>query len=118
VARALALLLVIGWASLAVAADGAGAPLPKRARRLEDGRYASPMGFRDTVEWYRKELRRRGENAEVVGPVRYRDVVFVRVLAKAGASWQAVHIVLADGRTTIYILAASQAGVPGSKREN
>jgi hypothetical protein len=119
VARALALLLLAFAPAVAIAADVAGAPLPKRARKLDDGRYASPMGFRDTVEWYRKELRRRGESAELVGPVRYRDVVFVRVLAgRPGGAWQAVHIVLADGRTTIYILAASNAAAPSPKHEN
>lgn len=101
------------------AADVAGAPVPGRARALEDGRLASPLGFRDTVDWYRKELRRRGTNATFVGPVRFRDVTFVRVLPTgAHSSWAAVHIVLADGRTTIYILAASEAGVVAPKLEN
>jgi hypothetical protein len=105
----------------AYAADVAGAPLPARARALDDGRFASPLGFRDTVDWYRKELRRRGTNATFVGPVRFRDVTLVRILPAAeGArsSWSAVHIVLADGRTTIYILAASEAGVVAPKLEN
>jgi hypothetical protein len=101
------------------AADVAGAPLPARSRPLDDGRFASSLGFRDTVDWYRKELRRRGTNATFVGPVRFRDVTFVRVLpTDAHSSWAAVHIVLADGRTTIYILAASEAGVVAPKLEN
>jgi hypothetical protein len=101
------------------AADVAGAPLPPRARVLDDGRFASPLGFRATVAWYRKELKRRGANATFVGPVRFRDVTFVRVLPVDPRSpWAAVHIVLADGRTTIYILAASEAGVVAPKLEN
>lgn len=103
----------------AQAADLAGAPLPRRAKAMQDGRYASPMGFRDTVDWYAKELRRRGVNVQADGPVRFRDVTFVRFLPTApGAPWSAIHIVLADGRTTIYILAASSAEPSGSKVEN
>ena len=107
------------WVAGVDAADVAGAPLPARSRVLDDGRFASPLGFRDTVDWYRKELRRRGTNATFVGPVRFRDVTFVRVLPTGPRSpWAAVHIVLADGRTTIYILAASEAGVVVPKLEN
>ena len=95
------------------------APLPPRARLLDDGRFASSLGFRDTVDWYVKELRRRGANVDLVGPVRFRDVTYVRILPRdVGSPWSAVHIVLADGRTTIYILAASEAGVVAPKLEN
>ena len=121
-------LALVSAASLAVvpraadAADVAGAPLPARSRVMDDGRFASPLGFRDTVDWYRKELKRRGTNATFVGPVRFRDVTFVRILPApadgARSGWSAVHIVLADGRTTIYILAASEAGVVAPKLEN
>jgi hypothetical protein len=122
-------LVTLGLALLLVSSAGGGgaeaaavtpaAPLPGRARPLEDGRFASPLGFRDTVDWYRKELKRRGTNATFVGPVRFRDVTFVRVLpVDPRSAWSAVHIVLADGRTTIYILAASEAGVVAPKLEN
>jgi hypothetical protein len=99
------LLLLLSGRS--VMADVHGAPLPKRARALDDGRYASPMGFRDTVDWYRKELKRRGINVEFGAVMKVRDVVFVRVLAKDdGLGWSALHIVLADGKTTVYVVAA------------
>src|SRR5438034_116392 len=93
-------LVSVTWVADVGAADVAGAPLPTRSRVLDDGRFASPLGFRDTVDWYRKELRRRGTNATFVGPVRFRDVTFLRVLpADPRSPWAAVHIVLADGRT-------------------
>jgi hypothetical protein len=112
----LPLLLVLTVCGVAHAADVPAAPLPKKARALPDGRFASPLGFRDTVDWYKKELRRQGVNVQVVGPVRYRDVTYVRLLpTDAGASFDAVHIVLADGRTTIYILAASAGKSSESK---
>src|SRR5258706_8064250 len=96
-----ALTLLVG-AARAANADVSGAPLPPRAHVLEDGRYASPLGFHDTVDWYRKELRRRGVNVTLVGPVRFRDVTFVRLLpSDPRTTWSAVHIILADGRTTI-----------------
>lgn len=86
-------------------------PLPKNARLLADGRYASPLGFRDTVEWYEKELARRGVHVKIDGPLRTRDVVVVRVLPlDTNAGWSAVHIVLAERRTTIYIVAAFRPG--------
>jgi hypothetical protein len=117
--RRVVLVVLLLFAGVAHAADVRGAPLPKGARGLPDGRYASPLGFRDTVEWYRKELRRRGQNVQILGPVRFRDVVFVRVLpADASLGWDAVHIVLADGRTTIYILAASAGEVSVPNPEN
>jgi hypothetical protein len=93
-------------------ANEPAAPLPKRVKPVGDGRWASPMGFRDTVEWYRKELRRRGVNVRVVGPVRVRDVVYVRILPEdSGVGWSAVHILLADGRTSIYVVARFTAPV-------
>lgn len=117
----LTLLFAAGAAGTAGAAKAgaAGAPLPPRARPLDDGRYVSPLGFRDTVDWYTKELRRRGAHVDLAGPVRFRDVTYVRILPRdVGSSWSAVHIVLADGRTTIYILAASEAGVVAPAVEN
>ena len=113
----LPLLLVLAVCGVVSAhARAADAPLPKKARALPDGRFASPLGFRDTLDWYKKELRRQGVNVQVIGPVRYRDVLYVRLLpTDAGASFDAVHIVLADGRTTIYILAASAGKVSQTK---
>jgi hypothetical protein len=106
----LGVLLLCGPISGAATPAAPVAPLPRRAKPQPDGRYLSPLGFRDTVEWYRKELRRGGIQAEVTPPIRSRDVVYVRILAKdTGLPWSAVHIVLAEGRTTIYIVATFSA---------
>ena len=89
----------------------AEAPLIPRARSISADRYASPKGFRDTVEWFRKELDRRGENVEFTPVERVRDTTFVRILSKNQRSgWLAIHIVLAEGKTTIYIVAPRTRG--------
>ena len=99
---------LLGLAGPAQAGDVAGAPLPKGARAVpaEDGLYLSPLGFRATVDWYRHELDRRGVVADFLPVEKVRSVAFVRILARDPAvSWSAVHIVLAEGETTIYIVA-------------
>src|SRR5687767_8140387 len=105
-------LLVLSSASLgpgggiADAAERHGAPLPKRARPQDDGSWLSPLGFRDTAEWYRKTLAKDGQNVELVRVEKFRDVVYLRILAKdTGSTWSAVHVFLAEGRTFIYIVA-------------
>lgn len=98
-------------ALLAPAAASAEAPLPPRARSISQDRYASPKGFRDTAEWYRKELDRRGETVEFTPVERIRDTTFLRILSKNQRSgWLAIHIVLAEGKTTIYIVAPRTRG--------
>lgn len=106
VSTGLALLALLVAAPVAAdAAELHGAPLPSRAKQLAENHYASPKGFRDTVEFYRKELDRRGVVVEYRAPERWRDVVFARFLANdPAAKFAAVHIVLADGKTTIYIV--------------
>ena len=86
-----------------------GVPLPRGARSLEKDRFASPKGFRDTVQFYRKELTKKGWNADFLPVEKVRDIVYLRVLSKdQTAPWSAIHVVLAEGRTTIYILASEK----------
>jgi hypothetical protein len=100
----LALLLVVG--GTAAAAERHGAPLPKRAKAQDDGTWLSPLGFRDTVEWYRKAIAKDGTTAEILGVEKFRDVVYLRILARdRTATWSAIHVFLAEGRTFIYIVA-------------
>ena len=100
--------------AVAHAVDLYGVPLPKGARSLEKDRFASPKGFRDTVQFYRKELPKRGWNPDFLPVEKVRDVTYLRILTKDSATpWSAIHIVLAEGKTTIYIL-ASEKGARGS----
>jgi len=102
----LVLLVLLVPAGPAGAVDVHGAPLPKGARSLEKDLFASSKSFRDTVEFYRKELARRSLLVEITPVERHRDVVYVRILPKdRAAGFRAIHVMLADGRTTIYIVA-------------
>ena len=95
--------------SIARAVEVHGVPLPKGARSIEKDRFASPKGFRDTVLFYRRELAKKGWNADFLPVEKARDVVYLRILSKdRAAPWSAIHIVLAEARTTIYILASEK----------
>jgi hypothetical protein len=116
---ALALLAWLAPAAAAAQARGPdvhGAPLPRGARSLEPDRFASPHGFRGTVDFYRRELARRGARVDVRPVERARDVTFQRILSRDPSSpWRAIHIVLAEGRTTIYILPAPKNELIGDR---
>ena len=106
----LLLLLTTLTALPARAVELYGVPLPRGARSLEKDRFASPKGFRDTVQFYRKELPRKGWTADFLPVEKVRDVTYLRILTQdKSAPWSAIHIVLAEGRTTIYILASEKA---------
>jgi hypothetical protein len=93
---------------LAWADDVHGVPLPPRAKRLEGDLFASPGGYRATVKFFRIKLAAEGYRFDEKPTEKVRDVTFTRFLSRGdGASWSAVHVVLANGRTTIYILPSS-----------
>lgn len=104
VSKSLLFVLLCGLARTAVA-QSASAPLPVGARRIEEGRYVSPRSFRQTVEFYRQALAKTGVAAEITPVTKVRDLVYVRILPKdAHLSWSAIHVMLAEGKTTIYIV--------------
>jgi hypothetical protein len=115
--RALVAVVVIVLGALlawpVAAADVHGVPVPRRARVATDGSFVSPLGFRATLDWYEGMFRRRREAVTVDGPHRVRDVVYVRILPGSTSSrWSAVHIFLAAGKVSVYILAASTGSAP------
>lgn len=84
-----------------------GVPLPPGSYALPDGRFASGRGFRDTVRFFRRELPRAGYRFVAHPVARHRDITYARFLAQdSGAPFRAVHVVLANGRTTIYVVPA------------
>ena len=106
---ALALALFALYPTVAHAVEVYGVPLPKGARSIEKDRFASPRSFRDTVQFYRKELAKKGWSADFLPVEKVRDITYLRVLSKDRESpWSAIHIVLAEGHTTIYILASEK----------
>ncbi len=99
----------------AASADPAKPLLPKGARPAESGVYSSPLGFRKTLDWYKKTLDKQGLVVEFVPPEKVRDVVYARILSKdPAAPFSAIHVVLAEGRTTIYIVAPKTEPARGS----
>jgi hypothetical protein len=86
-------------------ADQHEVPLPRGAWPLDDGRWVSPRSFAETLRYYRRELGRLNLSFLVL-PERMLDLQrVVDILPVAGsASWRSIQIVLAAGRTTIYIL--------------
>ena len=106
----LALAFLLLRAAPARAVELYGVPLPPGARSLDKDRFASPKGFRDTVQYYRKELPKKGWSANFLPVEKVRDVVYLRILSTdSTAPWKAIHIVLADSKTTIYILASEKS---------
>ncbi len=88
--------------------DVHGLPLPPGSRSLENNLFESGRGFRKTVDYYKKLLKRRGLAHEAVPIYRYRGTVVARFLAKErGSRWQALHIYKSQGRTRIFIVPAT-----------
>ena len=81
-------------------ADTYGLPVPRGTRQLEGDRYNSGRGLRDTVEFYRKELDRRGVGHRRVGPYRVRGVDVARFVIDGG-DVAAVHVYRVGGKTLI-----------------
>ena len=84
-----------------------GVPLPVRSRSQEHpGHALSSRGFPDTVNFYRRWLKRRGFPYREVPPYQYRGVTVARFLpGTKGGDWAAIHVFLLDGRTHISIIA-------------
>jgi len=106
----LALPLVLG----AVArADVHGVSIPRRAKRLGDSHFRSPLGFRKTVRYYQRLLKRRASPHTEVPVYRYRGVTVARFVSKAaGGSWRAIHVFLANGITQVYVVPRAASPPP------
>lgn len=83
-------------------ADEPPLPVPRGTRRADEGRFASSRGFGAAVEFYRRELARRGLGHQQVGPYRSRGVDVARfVSSDPRSAWLAVHVYRQDGKTWI-----------------
>ena len=81
-------------------AETYGLPVPRGTRQVEGDRYSSGRGLRDTVDFYRKELDRRGLAHRRIGPYRVRGVDVARFVLDAGEV-AAVHVYRVGGKTLI-----------------
>ena len=91
-----------------------GVPFPPGSRILEDGIVQSSRGFRKTVRYYQKYLKRAGIPHRAVPVYRRGDTTVARFLATKPGPWLAIHIYMQRGRTRITIVAtpAPQSGQP------
>lgn len=97
---AIALAALIGAASTAARADTYGLAVPRGTRQEDGDRYVSGKGLRDTIEFFTKELDRRGLAHRRIGPYRWKGVDVVRFVLDAG-DLAAVHVYRTGGKTLI-----------------
>ncbi len=97
-------ILLVAHAPAPASADPHGVPLP-RGTRLVDGRHASGLGFRATVDHYAKRWKASGIPVTEIGPYRVRGVDVMRFVRtdKAG-EWLAVHVWRTGGVTWISVV--------------
>jgi hypothetical protein len=87
----------------AVDARAEDLPVPSGSRRSPgESRFASSRGFGAAVDFYRRELPRRGWAFQQIGPSRTRGVDLCRFVSTDPRSpWLAVHVYRLDGKTWI-----------------
>jgi hypothetical protein len=100
-----AALFLIAALATSAAADVHGVPLPARSRPIGETLHESSLGFRKTVDFYQRWLRRQGIDHERIPVYRYRGVSVARFLAREqSARWRAIHVFHHRGRTRIAII--------------
>jgi hypothetical protein len=100
----LTLVLLTLAATPAARADTHGHGVPRGTRAVDadadPDRYVSGRGLRDTIDFYKKELDRRGLAHRRIGPYRVRGVDVVRFVFEAG-DLAAIHVYRVGGKTLI-----------------
>jgi hypothetical protein len=85
--------------------DVLGVPMPGGSRQAGGGVVTSGQGFGQTVEFYKRFLKRAGVEHELVPVYRYRGVDVARFLVRQGGTpWLAIHVYRHGGRTMIYVV--------------
>lgn len=80
-------------------------PLPPGSRSQGEHLFTSGRGFRATVDFYKRFLKRRGLAHEEVPVYRYRGTTVARFLSRQpGTRWAAIHVFHSEARTTIFIV--------------
>jgi len=88
-------------------ADTYDLPVPSGTRRdpATPDLHVSSLGFRPSVDYYARELRRRGLAHQRIGPYQVRGVDVTRFVSADPASrWLAVHVYRQDGKTWIFLV--------------
>jgi hypothetical protein len=82
-----------------------GVAMPAGSRQAGGGVVTSGRGFGQTVEFYKRFLKRAGVGHEAVPVYRYRGVDVARFLVRQGGTrWMAIHVYRHGGRTMIYVV--------------
>ena len=107
-----AVLLVAGLAEPASAAIH-GVALPGGSRRIDSNLYRSSLGFRKTVRFYKRFLRRRDHDEVPV--YRYRGTTVARFLSRDSQSrWLAIHVFKYREHTQIYVIPRKRSQRPAA----
>jgi hypothetical protein len=107
---AIAIALLSFVAAPALAATVHDVPLPRGSRSIGDNHFASSRGFRKTVEFYQRFLKRGAKDHRAVPVYRIRGVTVARCISKMkGSKWLAIHVFLIRGKTQIYVVPAAKA---------
>src|SRR5882724_9986738 len=88
-------------------------PLPPGTHRDSQGQLVSGRGLRDTVDFFARELDRRGIAAQRIGPYIVRGVELTRFISQARIPWLAIHVLRSGGKTLIFFVPrAKSAATP------
>jgi hypothetical protein len=92
------------------AATKHGVPLPSgsKVQKSDADLYKSGRGFRKTVRFYKKFLKRRGLLHDEIPVYEYRGTTVARFVSRQrGADWSAIHVFKRRGQTMIYVVPAA-----------
>lgn len=82
-----------------------GVPLPRGSRSVEPSLFESGRGFRKTVDFYKRWLKKQGLSHDAIPVYRYRGVVVARFVSRHKTTeWKAIHVFRRVGRTRIFIV--------------
>jgi hypothetical protein len=102
--------VVAAW--FALVATGAAAADPPADLRLPPGTHGnaqgelvSGRGLRETSDFLAAELRRRGIDAQQIGPYGVRGVELTRFVSRTDQTpWLAIHVLRQSGKTLIFFV--------------
>lgn len=95
------------WTSELAHADNAAVrfPVPRGAREIDTNYYRLPKRFADATAVLRRIVRKNGWTVDIRPVEKFGKVKYLRILSRDSfAPFFALHLVLAEGRTTLYIV--------------
>ena len=104
-------IIVAAWFALvAISGSAAAGPpadlrLPPGTHNNAQGELVSGRGLRETSDFLAAELRRRGIDAQQVGPYGVRGVELTRFVSRTDQTpWLAIHVLRQSGKTLIFFV--------------